>query len=321
MAHSLKEMLVTGLTSSPKYIPHWYIYDDVGSMIQYKTVTEPPDYYLTRSERSLLEQNVQDIIPWNKYDLTLVDLGSGNCSKTRLVIDELLKRQKTLTFYPVDISKEFLMRAVKSLSGEYGDSLVLQPIAADYAQGIQQLKGKEGVKVILWLSAILNLPYDDQVNTLRLISTILTDKCRLIFSADVTQDRETIIKAYNDDAGLIRAFNQHAIERLNKEERSDIDLTKFTYELDFISDNDPQYMSYTRVYIEAKEAIRYPIPGLGIHLQMDKGERLYFHKGDGFSCKYTMEQLRNTVEKAGLRLGGTWIDEKQHVVFCQVVKV
>ena len=36
---------------------------------------------------------------------TLVDLGSGNCEKSRLFIDAILKKQSSLRFIPVDISK------------------------------------------------------------------------------------------------------------------------------------------------------------------------------------------------------------------------
>ncbi|XP_021357979.1 uncharacterized protein LOC110453383 isoform X2 [Mizuhopecten yessoensis] len=290
MADHLKQSLVAGLTSSPKYIPSWYNYDNVGSKLQHEGCELNQDYYLTRSTISVLEHSVQDIILNVPYDLTLVDLGSGNCSKTKILIDELLKRQTALTFYPIDISGEFLLEAVKELSEEYDDSLVVHPIAADYVQGIDKLKRIEGAKLILWIGSIINLSYDDQVNTLRMISTIMT--------------------------GVKQPFFQYAIARLNKEEGSDIDLARFTYELDFISDSDPQYMSYLRAYIQAKETLRYPIPGLKTDLVMEKGERLYFHEGAGISCKYTLEQLRNIVKKAGLRLEDTWTDEQQHAVFC-----
>ncbi|OWF48190.1 Histidine-specific methyltransferase EgtD [Mizuhopecten yessoensis] len=321
MTDDQKQSLVTGLTSSPKYIPTWYNYDDVGSELQHICTTENPDYYSTRSQMSVLQHNVQDIIPRVPYDLILVDIGSGNCYKTRHVINELLRRQKTLLFYPEDISEDFLSRTVKELSEDYHDSLVVTPIAADHVQGIEQLKRVKGVKIILWLNSIVGLSYDDQVNTLRMISTMMTAKCQLVFSADITQDKEAVLKAYNDERGLMRNFIQYGLERLNKEEGSRIDLNRFTYEVDFISDNNPQYMSYLRAYIQAKEDIRYPIRGLGIDLLMEKGERLYFHEGAGFSCKYTLEQLRNIVKKAGLRLANTWTDEQQHAAFCMCVTV
>ncbi|XP_069113501.1 histidine N-alpha-methyltransferase-like [Argopecten irradians] len=314
MEADLKESLARGLTSSPKHIPTWYNYDDVGSELQFQCTTDIPDYYLCRSDRELLETKIQDIIPRVPYDVALVDLGSGNCSKTRLVIDELLARQKSLTFYPVDISEEFLLKSVKELSEEYDDSLSIQPIAANYVHGIDQLKEIEGPKIVLWFDSIINLSYDNQVETLKLISTMMTEKCRLVFSADVTQDGCAVMNAYDDPAGVMQRFISYAMVRLNKDTGSDIDMAKFTYEVNFVSNKDAQSMSYVRAYIRAKEDVRYPIPGLGIELVMEKGECLYFHEGAGFSCKYSLDQLSTIVEKAGLRLSDSVSDE--HAGFC-----
>ncbi|XP_033758363.1 histidine N-alpha-methyltransferase-like [Pecten maximus] len=143
MGDDRKQSLVTGLTSSSrKYIPTWYNFDKTGSELNLTAVTKNGGYYLTKSQTSGLEQHVQDIIPRVPYDFTLVDLGSGDCSKTRYVIDELLKRQHNLSFFPVDISREFLLNSTKKLREEYADSLVVTPIGADYQQGVEQLKGQ-----------------------------------------------------------------------------------------------------------------------------------------------------------------------------------
>lgn len=165
------------------------------------------------------------------------------------------------------------------------------------------------------------MSYADQVNMLRLISAMMTDKCNLVFSADITQDRNTILKAYDDEAGLMRNFIQNGITRLNKETGSEIDKTKFKWEVDFVLNKDPYSVSYVRKYMEAKESVQYKIPQLNMDFTMKMGERLYFHEGEGFSCKYTLEQLRNIVEKAGLRLTDTWTDKDKHVVFCRCTTV
>ncbi|OWF56372.1 Histidine-specific methyltransferase EgtD [Mizuhopecten yessoensis] len=317
MGEDAKQALVKGLTSTPKYIPSWYSYDETGSELGFKCTVENPGYYFSRSETCTLQNYVQDIIPRVPYGLTLIDIGSGNCKKTKFVINELLQRQNGLSYYPVDISEEFLLKSVKDLSEEYDDSLVITPIPADYEKGIEQLKNMEGPKVILFFGCLISLSFEDQVNTLRMISTIMTAKCRLVFSADITQNREAVLKAYNDDAGFQQKFRQNGITRLNKEEGSQIDMDVFKYEADFIQNSSSKYMSYVTGYVTAKGAVLYPIPGLGIDLRMEKGERLYLHEGAGISCKYTLQQLQNIVEKAGLRLEETWTDEERHAVLCR----
>ncbi|XP_021368655.1 uncharacterized protein LOC110460196 [Mizuhopecten yessoensis] len=317
MDDTSRQLLVKGLTSFPKYIPTWYNYDEVGSELEDKCTIDNTGYYLRRSQISILETSVQDIIPSVPYDFSLVDLGSGSCTKTRYFLDEMLLRQKQLTFYPVDISGDFLMKTVEQISSEYGENLTISPVTASYESGLEHLRYEDGPKIILWFGSIINLSYEDQVDKLKLISSMMTDKCHLVFSVDITQDKKAVLKAYNDEAGLEKKFFQNGVLRLNRDEHSQIHLDKFHYKFDFISDPSPKYMSYFRAYIQAKEHLYYSIPGLNLDIEFEKGERLYLHEGQGVSCKYTKEQIQNLTARAGLLLTDTWTDEKQHAMFCR----
>ena len=48
---------------------------------------------------------LQDIAATVPGPTTLIDMGSGNCVKSRMIIDALLERQSMLQFIPVDISE------------------------------------------------------------------------------------------------------------------------------------------------------------------------------------------------------------------------
>ncbi|XP_060062523.1 histidine N-alpha-methyltransferase-like [Ylistrum balloti] len=312
-----RQLLLKGLTSYPKYIPTWYNYDELGSELEDKCTINNTGYYLRRSQIAILETSIKEIIPSAPYDFSLIDLGSGSCSKTRYFLDEMLLRQKRLTFYPLDISEEFLMKTVQQISNEYGDRLSLSPVAANYENGIEKLRSANGPKIIVWFGSIINLSYDDQVAKLKLISSLMTDRCHLVFSVDITQDKKAVLKAYNDEAGLEMKFFQNGIIRLNNEEHSHIRLDKFQYKADFIEDSSPEHMSYFRAYMQAKEHLFYSIPGLNIDIEFEKGENLYLHEGAGVSCKYTKEQIWNLTARAGLLLTDTWTDENQHAMFCR----
>src|SRR3712207_2656350 len=79
--------LAEGLRADPKHIPPRYGYDAEGSRI-YEELTELPTYYLTRSERSLLERHGGEIAAASRC-VDLVELGSGSAKKTRLLLDAL----------------------------------------------------------------------------------------------------------------------------------------------------------------------------------------------------------------------------------------
>ena len=50
-----------GLTATPKRLPSKLFYDEIGSQI-FEQITELPEYYLTRTERSILESYAGEIL-------------------------------------------------------------------------------------------------------------------------------------------------------------------------------------------------------------------------------------------------------------------
>ena len=50
-----------GLTSSPKTLPPYLFYDEIGSRL-YERITELPEYYLTRAEREIFVAHSAEIV-------------------------------------------------------------------------------------------------------------------------------------------------------------------------------------------------------------------------------------------------------------------
>ncbi|MDP9202676.1 MAG: L-histidine N(alpha)-methyltransferase, partial [Gemmatimonadota bacterium] len=50
-----------GLTEVPKQLSPKYFYDERGSEL-FEEITQLPEYYLTRAERSLLERRISEIV-------------------------------------------------------------------------------------------------------------------------------------------------------------------------------------------------------------------------------------------------------------------
>ena len=72
-----------GLTAAPKRLSCRYFYDPVGSEL-FEEICRLPEYYLTRAERSILAERADEIAALFSQGVTLVELGSGSASKTRL---------------------------------------------------------------------------------------------------------------------------------------------------------------------------------------------------------------------------------------------
>ena len=78
-----------GLTAKPKRIPCRFFYDEAGSQI-FEEICKLPEYYLTRAESEILQDRGRDVAKRFSLPISLVELGSGNSTKTRILIEALL---------------------------------------------------------------------------------------------------------------------------------------------------------------------------------------------------------------------------------------
>src|ERR1051325_11649943 len=100
-------------TDQKRFLPK-YFYDELGSQL-FEAICLLPEYYLTRAENEILQRYADEIAASVHGEITLVEMGSGSASKTRLVIEALLRRQPRLLLMPVDISASAIERDRKSV--------------------------------------------------------------------------------------------------------------------------------------------------------------------------------------------------------------
>src|SRR5436189_4155938 len=103
----LAEDVRAGLSNDPKRLFPKYFYDELGSQL-FEAICLLPEYYLTRAEEEILRNYSDEIAAAVEGKKTLVEMGSGSATKTRLIIEALLREQTELLFMPVDISASAL---------------------------------------------------------------------------------------------------------------------------------------------------------------------------------------------------------------------
>src|SRR5215467_13291134 len=114
----IAEEVLRGLNTRPRRLPPKLFYDAEGSRL-FDEITETPEYYPTRTERSMLHEFSGEMVHQAGNNLTLVELGAGSASKTQVLIHALLRRQLRADFYPVDVSSSALQGALTSLNGHF----------------------------------------------------------------------------------------------------------------------------------------------------------------------------------------------------------
>ncbi|MGR3755702.1 MAG: L-histidine N(alpha)-methyltransferase [Tranquillimonas sp.] len=212
-----------GLGREPKSMePKWF-YDARGSEL-FEQITDLPEYYPTRTEIAILRDNLDLLVACIPDGADLVELGSGASRKTRLLLDNLPKLGR---YVPLDISAEFLHQTADDLRAAYPD-LTVAPRVADFASPLQ-LPDSGHPRVAFFPGSTLgNL---DRAAAQRLLAAVRDwpGIDAFIIGVDLVKDAETLIRAYDDAAGVTADFNLNLLHRMNREIGSDFEVDAFRH--------------------------------------------------------------------------------------------
>ena len=99
-----------GLSQQPKFLSSKYFYDPIGDLL-FQKIMELDEYYLTRSEFDIFSEQKADILKafsGNDESFRLVELGVGNGTKTKVLLDHFVEKGINFTYSPIDISGHVL---------------------------------------------------------------------------------------------------------------------------------------------------------------------------------------------------------------------
>jgi dimethylhistidine N-methyltransferase len=219
-----------GLTSKPKYLLSKYFYDDTGSAI-FQDIMKMPEYYLTDCEYEIFDSQKEQIIDEFSKDSTyfdLIELGSGDGLKTKVLLNEMISRSINFNYVPIDISRKANIDLEKSLAYEM-PSLKVKAQTGDFFKVMKKMNGYSGMrKVILFLGSNIGNFTDDKINLfLKHLSEFVHSGDSVMIGFDLKKSPEIIIQAYNDPHGHTRRFNLNHLSRLNRELGADFNLDNF----------------------------------------------------------------------------------------------
>lgn len=291
----------SGLTRTPKALPPKLFYDAEGSQL-FELITELPEYYLTRTEGSILKQFAGEMVEAAGSEITLVELGAGSATKTRTLIRELLKRQRRVQFYPIDVSHSALEDAARSLNGDF-PGLELHPVVADYSQGLDGIANSAGRKLVLYLgSSIGNFEPMQAGAVLHSVRNSLRPGDALLLGTDLVKSEKVLIPAYDDAQGVTARFNKNMLARINRELGGDFDLAAFKH----LAIWNPK-CSRVEIYLESLCEQTVTIDALGLRVQFAAGERMHTEN----SYKFTPHMVRSILNMGGFQMEQSWTDRRE----------
>jgi L-histidine N-alpha-methyltransferase len=278
-----------GLTKVQKELSPKYFYDERGSEL-FEEITQLPEYYLTRAERLLLEQRISEIVAAVR-PCSLVELGAGSASKTRLIIDEMRSSGCAECYVPIDVSKDFLEATAVQLQADYSD-IQITPVISDITEPFG-LPTVAGPTLVAFLgSTIGNFSRESAIRLLSHVTSGMGPSDRFLLGADLRKDPEIINRAYNDSKGVTAAFNLNVLERLNRELDADFPVSDYEHRAFYSSEH-----HRVEMHLIARTPHKVIIPEIG-EIRFREGESIRTE----LSYKYDQPTLEDILEAAGLAM-------------------
>lgn len=296
MAAALRDDARRGLTSTPKDLPPKWFYDERGSAL-FDAITRLPEYYLTRAERAILETRASEIAAATGAD-TLVEIGSGTSSKTRLLLDALRDAGTLCRYVPFDVSEATLREACRALVAAY-PGLEVHGVVGDFERHLGLLPTK-GKRLVAFLgSTIGNLTPIARAQFLAAIRAGMAPGDAFLLGTDLVKDPARLLAAYDDAAGVTAAFNRNVLAVLNRELGSRFDPASFEHVAAWDADAE-----WIEMRLRALGTLVVPVPALGITVHFAAGEEMRTE----ISAKFRRERVVAELQAAGLRLTHWWTD-------------
>jgi L-histidine N-alpha-methyltransferase len=290
----MRQDALVGLLADEKSIPPVWFYDERGSRL-FEDITQLPEYYPTRAERALLETHAASIAEQSKAD-TLVELGAGSCSKTRVLLTALQQAGTLTRYVPFDVSDEFLRGAASALSEEY-EALDVHLVIGDFHHHLPEIP-TEGRRMVAFLGGTIgNLNPAQRARFFFDLNCTMSSDDSLLLGADLVKDRARLVAAYDDAAGVTADFNRNVLRVLNEQLGADFDPDRFRHVA--VWNEDEQWIE---MRLRAEEATVVSLAGAGITVTFDEDEDLLTE----ISAKFTPARIERELGEAGFVVDGLW---------------
>jgi len=301
---SLLNEILLGLGSEKKTLPSKLLYDETGSEL-FQRITQLPEYYLTRTEKQLLGARAADIVASVPFAArrgrALVEFGAGDESKALTLLDAAESRFSA--YLAIDISPSVL-GPIRTRMQVSHPQIKVDTLLADFMQPLAIPGTFKEMHMVGFLpgSTIGQFSPASVVQFLENVRCALTGATRpaFVIGTDQCRDAGRVLAAYDDSAGISRAFNLNILSHINRLAGGDLDLNSFGRKVLW----NPRE-ERVEMYLESRSAQRARIAGRSIRFA--EGETIQ----TGVSYKYAKERFLSIAATAGWSSAGFWQDSEK----------
>jgi L-histidine Nalpha-methyltransferase len=301
--------VIQGLTQAPKTLPCKYFYDDRGSEL-FEQITDLPEYYPTRTEQSILETYVSEIIALTGA-CELIELGSGSSRKTHTLLTAYSQLPDPLHYYPIDVSAGILRSTALDLLETY-PQLNVCGVAGTYERALAELPPRiiENRLLMFLGSTMGNLDDRSRDIFLTQVQQALQPGEFFLLGVDLQKPIDILEAAYNDAQGVTAAFNLNVLRHLNDRFDGNFNLDHFEH-LAFFNSTASQIEMHLKSSIDQTVKLK----ALDLEINLKAGETIHTE----ISRKFSIPSLTDTLTAHALQPLKIWTDPQSWfgLILCQ----
>ncbi|NQW17422.1 MAG: L-histidine N(alpha)-methyltransferase [Chloroflexi bacterium] len=289
------EEVLDGLRSPQKTLPCKLFYDERGSQL-FDEICELDEYYVTRTELSIMEKHSNEMAAALGPETLLVEYGSGASTKTRLLLEQL---ENPAGYVPIDISGDYLLETSEQLSRDY-PAVPVYPLAADFTAqfDLPVAAQRRGNRAVYFPgSTIGNFEVSEAAQLLKNVAKLVGSSGKLLIGVDLEKKPEILRNAYSDSKGITAEFNRNILSHINVAYRGTFDVNSFDHQAVYNADKariEMRLLSSRDQTVRVCEEI----------FTFAAGESILTE----YSHKYTVERFGAIARDAGLSLREVWTD-------------
>jgi L-histidine Nalpha-methyltransferase len=296
-AELTQSLLSTTASVSPKYL-----YDALGSRL-FDAITELPEYYPTRTEASIIAEQLPEISQHIPKGAALLDLGAGSCEKAA----KLFAALQPAHYIPIDISVDYLRQTLLCLQREY-PQMRMSGVGMDFSSEMllppELMAQIAGLPIVVFYpgSSIGNFAPDQARALLSRAHALCAQGAKgggLLIGVDLVKPSEVLEPAYDDALGVTASFNLNMLLNINNLLGSNFDPQDWQHIAFFDTK-----LSRIEMHLQARRDLTVTWPG---HSRAFKrGEDIHTEN----SYKWTVSGFTELVQSAGFSASKCWTDPK-----------
>ena len=290
--HLLDDLMRPQASINPKFF-----YDDRGCEL-FTRICELDEYYPTRTETAIFEQHAAAISAGLAEHAQWVDLGCGDCSKTRRWLEHLAPAR----VIGVDIAGDFLHVCLAHIADSYPE-LECVGVVSNFTRrlDLKTLLAEQPDNPPVFFypgSSIGNFNRDEALQLLRRIHAHCGERGQLLIGVDLIKPLPLLEAAYNDAQGITAAFNRNILNVANRLLDANFDPAAFEHSATYDTRHQRIEMRLTATHTHTVRL------GTSAVRQFQRGEHIITEH----SYKYSPAGFRRLLNEAGFTPRQPWTD-------------